>query len=45
MASLSRLPPRYLQLDRKLRYPVRYSKQLDAMLEKLRPRTQRFALK
>jgi nicotinate phosphoribosyltransferase len=45
MASLKRLPPRYLQIKRVEAYPVRYSKRLELMLEKVRRRTQRLSLK
>jgi nicotinate phosphoribosyltransferase len=45
LASLQRLPQRYRRIDRSAQYPVRYSKQLQAMLEKVRRRVQRAALK
>ena len=44
-ASLHRLPARYRQVNRQATYPVRYSKQLDKMLEKVRRRVNRLALK
>jgi nicotinate phosphoribosyltransferase len=45
LASLERLPKRYRRIDRSAQYPVRYSKQLRAMLEKVRRRVRRSALK
>jgi nicotinate phosphoribosyltransferase len=45
LASLSRLPKRYRQINRSVEYPVHYSKQLEAMLEKVRRRIRRSALK
>jgi nicotinate phosphoribosyltransferase len=45
VAGLSHLPQRYRQINRTAIYPVRYSKKLDAMLEKVRQRVSRFALK
>ena len=45
LASLKRLPRRYRQIDRSAEYPVRYSKQLNVMLEKVRRRIRRSALK
>jgi nicotinate phosphoribosyltransferase len=45
VAGLSHLPQRYRQINRTAVYPVRYSKKLDAMLEKVRQRVSRFALK
>jgi nicotinate phosphoribosyltransferase len=38
VASLDRLPQRYRQIHRRAVYPVRYSKKLDAMLERVRRR-------
>jgi nicotinate phosphoribosyltransferase len=45
LASLARLPKQYRQINRSVEYPVHYSKQLDAMLEKVRRRIRRSALK
>jgi nicotinate phosphoribosyltransferase len=45
MASLARLPKRYRQINRAAVYPVCYSKRLDALLEKVRRRIRRSALK
>lgn len=45
LASLAQLPKRYRQINRSVEYPVRYSKQLEAMLEKVRRRIRRSALK
>jgi nicotinate phosphoribosyltransferase len=45
VANLAHLPRRYMQLHRKANYPVHYSKQLDKMLEKVRRRVSRVALK
>ena len=45
MDHLTRLPGRYRQISRKANYPVRYSKQLESMLEKVRRRVSRAALK
>jgi nicotinate phosphoribosyltransferase len=45
MAGLAALPERYRQIHRSAVYPVRYSKRLDAMLEKVRRRIRRSALK
>jgi len=44
-AGLSCLPARYRQVNRTARYPVRYSQRLDRMLEKVRRRVSRLALK
>src|SRR5580693_365510 len=38
VASLGHLPQRYRQINRKAVYPVRYSKKLEAMLERVRRR-------
>jgi nicotinate phosphoribosyltransferase len=43
MDGLVRLPRRYRQSDRSAVYPVKYSKRLEAMLEKLRRRVRRAA--
>jgi nicotinate phosphoribosyltransferase len=45
MDNLAHLPKRYRQITRKANYPVRYSKQLKKMLEKVRQRVSRAALK
>jgi nicotinate phosphoribosyltransferase len=45
LAGVACLPPRYRQVHRSSTYPVRYSKQLERMLEKVRRRVSRFALK
>lgn len=45
LASLARLPERYRQIHRSAVYPVRYSKHLQALLEKVRRRIRRSALK
>jgi len=45
LASLSRLPEKYRQINRSAEYPVRYSKELRVMLEKVRRRIRRSALK
>src|SRR5581483_1233291 len=45
MDNLAHLPSRYRQIARKANYPVRYSKQLESMLEKVRRRVSRAALK
>jgi nicotinate phosphoribosyltransferase len=45
MAGLARLPKRYRQINRTAVYPVRYSKRLQALLEKVRRRIRRSALK
>jgi len=42
---LARLPRRYRQIGRSAVYPVRYSKRLEAMLEKVRRRVRRAAAK
>jgi nicotinate phosphoribosyltransferase len=44
-ANLRCLPQRYRQINRKASYPVRYSQQLERMLEKVRRRVSRSALK
>ncbi len=45
MAGLSRLPERYRQIARSVAYPVHYSKRLKALLEKVRRRVARSAIK
>jgi nicotinate phosphoribosyltransferase len=45
MDNLAHLPNRYRQIARKANYRVRYSKQLETMLEKVRRRVSRAALK
>jgi nicotinate phosphoribosyltransferase len=45
VAGLARLPARYRQINRAAAYPVRYSKQLKASLEKVRQRIRRSAVK
>jgi nicotinate phosphoribosyltransferase len=45
LENLSHLPARYRQISRKANYPVRYSKQLKKMLETVRKRVSRAALK
>ena len=45
LASLDRLPARYRQVNRQSTYPVRYSAGLSKMLEKVRRRVNRLALK
>jgi nicotinate phosphoribosyltransferase len=45
LACLEHLPQRYRQIGRSAEYPVRYSKQLESMLEKVRRRIRRSALK
>jgi len=45
LASLGKLPPRYRRINRNAKYPVRYSKNLDALLEKVRRRVRQSALK
>jgi nicotinate phosphoribosyltransferase len=45
LASIARLPKRYRQINRAVEYPVHYSKQLEAMLESVRRRIRRSALK
>ncbi len=45
LASLQRIPSRYRQIGRSVEYPVCYSKELEAMLEKVRRRVRRAALK
>jgi hypothetical protein len=44
LAGLARLPRRYRQINRTAVYPVRYSKRLEGLLEKLRRRVRRAAL-
>jgi nicotinate phosphoribosyltransferase len=45
LAGLARLPHRYRQLKRSATYPVHYSQRLEKMLEKVRRRIQKSALK
>ncbi|MGH9718201.1 MAG: nicotinate phosphoribosyltransferase [Candidatus Acidiferrales bacterium] len=45
IANLSRLPKRYLQINRSATYPVRYSQRLKTMLERVRHRVQHSAVK
>src|SRR5271156_6473758 len=45
VASLARLPKTYRQINRAAVYPVHYTKRLEALLEKLRRRIRRSALK
>jgi nicotinate phosphoribosyltransferase len=45
LAGLSHLPQRYRQINRAATYPVHYSKRLETMLEKVRRRISRSALK
>jgi nicotinate phosphoribosyltransferase len=45
ITSIAHLPKKYSHISRQEVYPVRYSKRLDAMLEKVRRRVSRFALK
>jgi nicotinate phosphoribosyltransferase len=45
ITSIAHLPKKYSHISRQGVYPVRYSKRLDAMLEKVRRRVSRFALK
>jgi nicotinate phosphoribosyltransferase len=45
VANLASLPPRYRQVNRKATYPVRYSKGLEKMLDKVRRRVSRARLK
>ncbi len=45
LANLACLPPRYRQINRKVSYPVRYSKGLEQMLDQVRRRVSRTALK
>src|SRR6202167_2756330 len=45
VAGLARLPKTYRQINRTAVYPVRYTKRLEALLEKLRRRIRRSALK
>ncbi|MGC1660607.1 MAG: hypothetical protein WA737_11380, partial [Candidatus Acidiferrales bacterium] len=42
---LERLPEKYRQIFKAAEYPVRYSKKLEAMLERVRKRIRRSALK
>jgi nicotinate phosphoribosyltransferase len=45
MAGLEQLPERYRQIHRRAAYPVQYSKRLETMLEKVRRRIRRSAIK
>ena len=45
LAGLARLPRTYRQINRVAVYPVHYTKRLEALLEKLRRRIRRSALK
>jgi len=45
LAGLARLPKRFRQIDRTAVYPVHYSKILDSLLEKVRRRVRRSAVK
>jgi nicotinate phosphoribosyltransferase len=45
VAELAHLPERYRRIDRKAEYPVRYSKQLEKLLDKIRKRVRRSAPK
>src|ERR1700734_997883 len=45
LANLARLPKAYRQINRAAVYPVHYTKRLEALLEKLRRRIRRSALK
>jgi nicotinate phosphoribosyltransferase len=45
LGSLEKLPKQYRQINRRVEYPVRHSKQLEGMLEKVRRRIRRSALK
>ncbi|MGA7918663.1 MAG: nicotinate phosphoribosyltransferase [Candidatus Acidiferrales bacterium] len=45
LAGLARLPHPYRRIDRSTVYPVRYTKSLEGLLEKLRRRVSRVALK
>lgn len=45
LAGLAHLPNRYRQISRAVAYPVHYSKRLETMLEKVRRRIRRSALK
>jgi nicotinate phosphoribosyltransferase len=45
IAGLARLPERYRQITRAAKYPVSYSKALQASLEKVRQRVRSFAVK
>ena len=44
-AALARLPARYRRVNRNASYPVRYTQRLDKMLEKVRRRVSRLAVK
>ena len=45
VVGIARLPQRFRQLHRRAAYPVRYSKRLTALQEKVRQRIRRFAVK
>jgi nicotinate phosphoribosyltransferase len=45
LASVAQLPKKYRQINQSVEYPVRYSKQLEGMLEKVRRRIRRSAPK
>jgi nicotinate phosphoribosyltransferase len=45
VAELAHLPERYRRIDRSREYPVRYSKQLEKLLDKIRKRVRRSAPK
>ncbi|HUJ32912.1 MAG TPA: nicotinate phosphoribosyltransferase [Candidatus Acidoferrum sp.] len=45
LESLARLPAKYKQINRSAEYPVRHSKQLETMLEQVRRRIRRSAMK
>jgi nicotinate phosphoribosyltransferase len=45
LTGLARLPQRCRQINRAAAYPVRYSKQLEELLEKVRRRVRGFAVK
>lgn len=45
LANIARLPGRYRQIHRRANYPVRYSKRLQDLLEKVRRRVRRAAVK
>jgi nicotinate phosphoribosyltransferase len=45
VAGLAHLPERYRRIDKRAEYPVRYSKQLEKLLDKIRKRVRRSAPK
>ncbi len=45
VAGVARLPKRYRQLQRPAAYPVRYSKRLHGLLDEIRRRVKRSAVK